>query len=138
LYISNRLAISIFPLLSFRSAFLFPLLPINSFPLTPQSTLWDGHRPGRYRGLPALHGYSRSFGSAIPPADLLAYEGMADVVQRTNTARKVIAFTASGPIQADVGGTLTFSEDGKRIVYKGENGPLDIVWAGDFNGQPQL
>jgi hypothetical protein len=67
-----------------------------------------------------------------------AYEGMADVVQRTNTARKVIAFTASGPIQADVGGTLTFSEDGKRIVYKGENGPLDIVWAGDFNGQPQL
>jgi hypothetical protein len=62
-----------------------------------------------------------------------AYEGMTDVVQRTNTTRKVIVFTASGLTQAEVGGILTFSEDGKRIVYKGENGPLDIVWAGDFD-----
>jgi hypothetical protein len=61
------------------------------------------------------------------------YEGMIDMTQRTNTARKVIAFTANGVIQAEVGGILTFSEDGKKIVYKGESGLLDIVWAGDFD-----
>ncbi len=63
-----------------------------------------------------------------------AFDGMTDVVQRTNTARKVIAFTASGMTQAEVGGILTFSEDGKRIVYKGgKNSPLDIIWAEDFD-----
>lgn len=67
-----------------------------------------------------------------------AYDGLVDVVQRTNTTRKVIVFTASGVAQAEVGGILTFSEDGKRIVYKGGiNGPLDIAWAEDFSDKPQ-
>jgi hypothetical protein len=61
------------------------------------------------------------------------YEGMIDAAQRTNTTRKVIAFMANGVTQAEVGGILTFSEDGKKVVYKGENGPLDIVWAEDFD-----
>lgn len=66
-----------------------------------------------------------------------AYEGMIDMAQRTNTARKVAVLTEGSMIQAEAGGTLTFSEDGKKIVYKGESGLLDIVWAGDFNDTPE-
>jgi hypothetical protein len=66
-----------------------------------------------------------------------AYEGMVDAAQRTNTTRKVIAFTASGVAQAEAGGILTFPEDGKKIVYKSETGPLDIAWAEDFEEKPE-
>ncbi len=58
-----------------------------------------------------------------------AYEGLVDVAQRTNTTRRISAFSQSGLAQLEVDGMLTFSEDGKRIVFDSGSGKTEVMKA---------
>ncbi len=61
-----------------------------------------------------------------------AYEGFVDAGQRTNTARSVHVVSGGITARVDVNGQLTFSQDGKGIVFAGGNGTVDVMGADQF------
>ena len=66
--------------------------------------------------------------------DSRAYDGPVDTAQRTQTTRRVTVYFPGRGIRTELEGRLTFSEDGRAIVYiGGETGPITVMEAGELH-----